>query len=210
MTAGECLPRPLVVVKVGGSLLGSPRLDTVLGCIVGTRRSRLVVVPGGGPFADAVRAAQSRAAFDDGLAHRLALDAMSHMGEVLATRHPALVPSADLDAFPDLHGRGLVPVWSPAALRAGHPDIAESWAVTSDSLALWLAMRIDADRLVLIKSVDTQAEIDHQALTDAGIVDAAFSGFAARYRGAILLAGPSLDACLADVLGVPAPAEHAA
>ncbi|MBL7590313.1 uridylate kinase, partial [Escherichia coli] len=45
-------------------------------------------------------------------------------------------------------------IWNPRALRAGHPDIPETWDVTSDSLALWLAARVRAERCALVKSVD--------------------------------------------------------
>jgi aspartokinase-like uncharacterized kinase len=79
-------------------------------------------------------------------------------------------------------------------LRAGHPDIAESWAVTSDSLALWLATRLQADRLVLVKSVDAPAISTPETLAEAGIVDAAFPSFAALYRGTITVAGQASDA----------------
>ena len=76
--------RPLFVVKIGGSLLGSPRLKGLVKVVTTARSARIVVVPGGGLFADAVRQAQALAGFDDRLAHRLALDAMDHLGEILA------------------------------------------------------------------------------------------------------------------------------
>ena len=56
-------PRP-IVVKVGGSLAENDRIGGALDIIARASR-RIVVVPGGGVFADAVRAAQNNYQFSD-------------------------------------------------------------------------------------------------------------------------------------------------
>lgn len=192
----------LAVIKIGGSLCGSPRLDRILEMLVGIQHTQLVIVAGGGLFADAVRQVQALMPFDDGLAHRLALDAMAHLGEVLATRHKRLTLAASVEAIAAAHRRGEIPIWHPAELRSGHPDIAESWQVTSDSLALWLAARLGAELLVLVKSVDAIGEVTPAALSEAGIVDAAFPTYASRYAGRIVIAGPASGDDLSDILGL--------
>jgi aspartokinase-like uncharacterized kinase len=172
-----------------------------------------VLVPGGGLFADAVRQTQTLLAFDDVLAHRLALDAMGHVSEILAARQAAFTLVADETAIAEAHTQGRVPVWHPAGLRAGHPDIPEGWAITSDSLAAWLATRLGADRLVLCKSVDVPTPADGlgwQALAAAGIVDEAFPGFADRYGGDIRIAGPARQAAAAALLGLDVAEDDAA
>ena len=190
----------LVVIKIGGSLCGSQRLERLLEMLVEPEHQRLVIVAGGGPFADAVRQVQAMMPFDDRLAHRLALDAMTHLAEVLATRHARLILAASFDDIAAAHRQAKVPIWHPAELRSGHPDIAESWEVTSDSLALWLATHLQAEHLVLVKSVDAPEGATSADLTGAGIVDAAFPGYASRYGGRITIAGPALDARLQSVI----------
>ena len=201
MTRPERDP-PLVVVKIGGSLLGTSRLRRVLSSLAGWRRSRLVIVPGGGPFADAVRTAQARIGFDDRLAHRLALDAMGHTAEVLAALEPALIVTHDRNGIAAAHAQGRVAVWNPVAIRTGHPAIPENWSVTSDSLALWLAVELRADRLVLLKSVDASPEADLTRLAALGLVDEAFPLFAQRFGGDILIFGPGAGDDLAGVLAI--------
>ena len=145
--------RPISVIKIGGSLLADgARLRAVLTDIAAGRDGACILVPGGGPFADAVRAAQAALALDDALAHRLALDAMGRMAEVLCALEPRLARFTDPSALVGLIEAGRVPIWDPAALKAGHPAIAESWDVTSDSLALWLATEIRAARCIVVKS----------------------------------------------------------
>ena len=184
---------PLTVVKIGGSLLGDrARLLSALAALAAGAEGAVVVVPGGGPFAEAVRESQGRLGFCDSLAHRLALDAMGRVAEILCALEPALSRSADPAEATALARAGRVPVWDPAALKAGHPDIPESWDVTSDSLALWLAERIGAGRCLLLKSADAPAPAgaDAAELARIGLVDAAFPAFAARFAGEIAIRGP--------------------
>lgn len=196
----------LTVVKVGGSLCAEPaRLRTLLGALADGVHGPCVIVPGGGAFADAVRAAQAREGFDDTEAHRRALDAMGRMADVFCGLEPRLVRTTDLPSelpsLPRRRGRESVggdgehemptPFWDPVSLRAGHPDIPETWDVTSDSLALWLARRTDAARCILVKSADAPMGADPHALARIGLVDAAFPRFAAGFSGRIVIRGPN-------------------
>jgi aspartokinase-like uncharacterized kinase len=187
------MPHPLVVVKIGGSLLDSGRLPSTLRAILEWRDLRLVLVPGGGVFADAVRIAQEHVGFDDALAHRLALDAMGRMAQVFVALQPSLITVRDPVGIAAVHSCGIVPVWDPLELQAGSPDIPESWSVTSDSLALWLAVLLGAEHLVLVKSAEPPARRDPESLAAQNLVDEAFPTFARNFPGTIHLLGPSSD-----------------
>jgi aspartokinase-like uncharacterized kinase len=175
------------VLKIGGSLEADPaRLRGLLAEVADGTHGRCVVVPGGGTFADAVRADQIRDGFDDAEAHRRALCAMTHMARFFCEQEPRLTRS--IEPWTD---EAAVCIWDPASLRAGHPDIPESWDVTSDSLALWLATRLRARVCVLVKSADAAPEETPDALARRGLVDAAVPAFAARYGGPIAIWGPT-------------------
>jgi aspartokinase-like uncharacterized kinase len=73
----------IMVVRLGGSHAFSPWLRPWLAAIRAAAGG-VVVVPGGGPFADAVRLAQTAMGFDDLAAHRMALLAMAQYGLALA------------------------------------------------------------------------------------------------------------------------------
>jgi len=120
------------VVKIGGGVGDDalPALCTTLGEL--GARHRLLVVPGGGRFADAVRAADPRLALADATAHRMAILGMEQFGLLLR------------DLLP-----GVPPVIMPASLPL--EELPESWQVTSDSIAAWVAGRFGAGRLVLVK-----------------------------------------------------------
>src|ERR1700741_3246428 len=79
----------LIIVKLGGSQAFSKHLPAWLDAIT-LAAGRVVIVPGGGPFADTVRAAQPTMGFDDRAAHRMALLAMEQFACALAGLRPSL------------------------------------------------------------------------------------------------------------------------
>ncbi|TGD96032.1 uridylate kinase [Methylobacterium nonmethylotrophicum] len=200
---------PLTVVKIGGSLVADgARLRRLLGALPDGVDGPVAIVPGGGALADAVRATQAALAFPDPLAHRLAIGAMAGMARIFAALEPRLAVTEDPV---ECLAAGGVPVWDPSALAAGHPEIPESWDVTSDSLALWLAARLCARTCLLVKSADPAPGAGPAELARAGLVDAAFPGFATRFSGAIVLRGPGGDRLCRDAVACPeALAERAA
>jgi 5-(aminomethyl)-3-furanmethanol phosphate kinase len=68
--------------------------------------------------------------------------------------------------------------------------VPQSWTVTSDSLALWLAETLDAPQLLLVKARAVPPGTGIAALASDGLVDAAFPDLLARYSGAVFVAGP--------------------
>jgi len=165
------------VVKVGGSFARYSRLGDVIRSLE-KGAGRVVIVPGGGPFADSVRLEQARMGFDDRAAHRMALLAMAAFGTALASLSPALRPAPSLPAIKQTLADGAVPVWLPLDLLDGREDIPESWDMTSDSLAVWLARELDASRLIFLKRI----VLGKPALADlvtAGVLDPLVPGFLA-------------------------------
>lgn len=142
---------------------------------------KIVVVPGGGPFADQVRDLQRRWRFDDGTAHRLALLAMEQYGGMLAGLHRGFVPAASRAEIAQAHRGARVPVWMPTRMALSDSAIAESWDVTSDSLAAWLSGKMELSTLLLVKAAALAgARVSAATLARRGIVDAAFPAMLAR------------------------------
>ena len=111
-------------------------------------RHRLLVVPGGAGFADAVRDADRRFGLSAEAAHRMAILGMEQFGWLLSELIPGAERCADLARV----GAGRTTVLLPAALPLD--ALPASWQVTSDSIAAWVAGQVGAGRLVLVKEVD--------------------------------------------------------
>ena len=170
--------RPVTVIKVGGSLARSDAAARLLRALAERRISDLLIVPGGGEFADSVRTAQARQALSDAAAHHMALLAMHMLAIALADLAPACVLAEGPEQFDAAWRSGNTPVWLPASMVLASADIPASWDVTSDSLAAWLAGQVDAKHLVLVKSGTLSVDgRDVRALTDAAIVDPCFARF---------------------------------
>lgn len=140
------------VVKLGGSLIHDPALPAWLSAIACHGRGRIVVVPGGGPFADTVRAEQQRLRFPDPIAHRMALRAMDQYGLLLCGLQPGLIPEHRVERLPALLRDERVAVWLPSAALDREQDIPSNWDVTSDTLAAWLARALGATHLLWVKA----------------------------------------------------------
>jgi len=172
-------PRPIVVAKVGGSLLDWPELPGRLADALDRwRDSRLILLAGGGAAADAVRALDRAHHLGDGPAHALALRALDLTAHALA----AIVPVLDVVESPDDCGpvwrAGRLPVlaarrWLEAEERAGR-GLPHSWDVTSDSIAAYLACRLGPSALVLLKSAPLPPGTDRATAARLGLVDPAF------------------------------------
>ncbi len=160
-----------MVIKLGGSLLGSPYLARWID-LLAAGNSRVVVVAGGGLFADAVRLAQKKWRFTDAAAHRMAILAMEQFGLLLCDLEPRLQPAASRTAIASAWRGGRTPVWLPTRMVFGAIGLPESWDVTSDSLALWLADVLGIPQTVLVKSARLpRGTANPHMLASRGIVD---------------------------------------
>jgi len=187
-----------VVIKLGGSLAETGRLRSWLSLVARARRP-VVIVPGGGPLADAVRALQRELLFRDEAAHEMAILAMQQMGLAMIALEQRLVAAETLLAITRA-GRGRrVPVWLPAKLCAADRQIPKSWSITSDGLAARLAERLDSE-VVLVKSRKVAAAATPKALVRDRIVDPAFAAIVERSALPWRIVGPGEERTLAALL----------
>jgi 5-(aminomethyl)-3-furanmethanol phosphate kinase len=208
----------VIVVKVGGSLYDLPdlgdRLRRFLATLEGAserrglsppethydctfpeginpsaRRSESVLVfPGGGITADAVRELDRVHRLGDEASHWMALAACSVNGMMLAKLLDAPIVDAPTD------GVAILDPYRFAVADEGRPGrLPHCWGVTSDSMAARAAAVFGASELVLLKSVEWRGE-DWRAAAKAGVVDPFFS---------IAVAASPLRAVAVDLRRIP-------
>ncbi len=127
-----------LVVKVGGSLFH--HVSDLVPVLKESKRP-LILIPGGGPFADMVRQCK----VDDDTAHWMAVSAMEQFGWFIASHG---IPVTTIIAIP-----GSITVLLPYRYFIQNDILPHSWDVTSDSIAAWVAGNLHLD-LLLLKSVD--------------------------------------------------------
>jgi aspartokinase-like uncharacterized kinase len=143
------------VLRVGGSLCQGQGLAALCHQIgqLGAQY-RLLVVPGGGEFADVVRDHYRRYHLNETTAHRMALLAMDQYGCLLGDLVPTGTLVVDLLSARKVAESGQVAILLPASLLIQADPLPHSWQVTSDAVAAWVAGLVSASRLILLKDVD--------------------------------------------------------
>ncbi len=163
------------VVKIGGSLNRDAVLPQWLELLVQLGGGRVTVVCGGGGFADEVRYAQAHWQFNDLAAHNMAVLAMVQTAYQLHALNPALQLATGKADIRRVLRTGRTALWLPFALQRKAPDSDTHWGRTSDSIALDLALRLNAERLVLVKSCALAPAMSLAEFGAAGAVDSDFA-----------------------------------
>jgi len=166
------------VVKIGGSLNHDPLLPQWLELFGQLGGGRVALVCGGGSFADEVRREQARWHFNDLAAHNMALLAMAQVAHMLHAFNPRLQMATSEDEVRRILRTGRTALWLPTALVRTEPDATTNWDHSSDSIALALALRMGAKRLLVLKSCVVDPALGPEQLADHGIVDRGFAALA--------------------------------
>jgi probable H4MPT-linked C1 transfer pathway protein len=156
------------VVKLGGGVLAHPEHFAIaLRSIENVARAEtLVIVPGGGPFADAVRHADEQFRLEHSTAHWMAVLAMDQHAHLIAARlSRGMIVSTAAEAAAAIDA-GSIPVLAPYRWLRDADPLPHSWEVTSDSIAAWVAGALGAARLVLVKPPGASGD---------GVVDSYFA-----------------------------------
>ncbi|BDA86319.1 hypothetical protein Sa4125_38610 [Aureimonas sp. SA4125] len=194
----------ILVVKLGGSSAASPDFTRWIAAIEEATRP-VIIVPGGGPFANAVRKYQTKMGYGDEAAHHMAILAMVQFGLALVSLGSRMVEAHSDDEMIAALDAGKIPVWMAAQSAVESTEVARDWSVTSDSLSAWLAGRLPGARLLLVKQIDVPEDTHLDALAGASIVDESFLSML-RPETPVHVAGPS-DLALAGVVlaegGIP-------
>ncbi|MCW4031419.1 MAG: delta 1-pyrroline-5-carboxylate synthetase [Candidatus Bathyarchaeota archaeon] len=161
------------IIKVGGSLAEKPELLRAL-CSklsVLARNYSLVVVPGGGRFADVVRDYDNRFNLSDEISHRMAILGIDQFGLLLTQIIPSSCATYLLDDAKQLSETGVVPVFLPSRMFIREDPLKNSWDVTSDSIAALIASRLRAAKVLLVTDIDGIFTKDPKKHKDANLIE---------------------------------------
>lgn len=187
---------PLVVYKLGGSLLTLPDLKSRLAGLfklplppsIGVTSMQSLtraVLVGGGRAADVVREWDKRFSLGDESSHELAVAAMGLNARLVHSLMPEAKWATKKSSLGGLRSADRIAVLDPAAVlaeaeRRAADRLPRSWDVTSDSIAAYLAIQWNADALVLVKSTRRPFGKTVRDAAKKGLVDRHFSQLAHR------------------------------
>jgi aspartokinase-like uncharacterized kinase len=158
----------LTVIKLGGAACRDTETRRQALQAIGllARRRSILVIPGGGAFADQVRLAQCAQGFSDDAAHWMAILAMDQVAHVIAEELDGAELIHHRQDVATAHDAGKIPVLAPYAWMRATDVLPHSWDITSDSIAAFIAHQVGAVELVLVKPTEGPLE---------GLVDRGFA-----------------------------------
>jgi aspartokinase-like uncharacterized kinase len=160
------------VLKVGGSLAEDPaslaRLCQELSDLA--KAYRIAIVPGGGEFADTVRKIDKTYSLSNTVAHKMAILAMDQYGFFLSDITPDSYVSHSLKEISN-SAKGTLPIFLPSTLMFRGDPLENSWDVTSDIIAAYIAGLLHAEKLVLVTDVDGIFSEDPKKILEAKLVE---------------------------------------
>ena len=161
------------VIKVGGSLAENPAALKALCSKLGeiAKKYRIVVVPGGGKFADIVREFDLRYALSPGISHRMAILGMDQFGLLLSQITPNSCATYLLSDAKQLSEIRVVPIFLPSRRLLQKDQLEPSWDVTSDSIAAYVASQLNTDKVILVTDVDGIFTSDPKKHSDAKLIN---------------------------------------
>ena len=173
-----------IVIKVGGSLGQWGGVGKLLDSIERWKgAANVLMIPGGGVFADLVRAEYRRTQLTERTAHRMAILAMDQYGLQLCDLASRAAPASNLNQIKQVTRCGRLPVYLPSRSLARRDPFTPSWHVTSDSIAAYIAGLVQARALLLLKSVDGIFARDPKADSSAPLLPRITRAHLSRYCG---------------------------
>ena len=113
---------------------------------------RIILIPGGGSFANFVRKIYSELKLTDEMAHWMSIISMDYNGIELGKKFPKLEVFEEYDKLKEI-GKSFC-IFLPYQFLKENDKLPHNWQVTSDSIALFLAKKLGLNECFLIKDVD--------------------------------------------------------
>ncbi|HSO26122.1 MAG TPA: delta 1-pyrroline-5-carboxylate synthetase [Methanobacteriaceae archaeon] len=140
------------IVKVGGSLFPENSVKLVE-AISELTEKEIMVICGGGSFANQIRDYDSQMNFSDTANHESAIMCMDIIGRLLADKISDAEAVYDLNSAKSLAKENKIPILLPSRLMHYLDPLEHSWSVTSDSISLYIAQLLQA-KLLIATDVD--------------------------------------------------------
>jgi hypothetical protein len=163
-----------VIFKIGGKILED--FDNLNSTISQLRQlykkkliSNVILIPGGGSFANFIRNAYSELRFTEELAHWMGIISMNYNGLELIKKFPNLEVTEDFNRLKNLKNSFFL--FLPFQFLKNNDKLPHSWDATSDSIALFLAKELGLNECFLIKDVDGILNNNNQVIKEISTLE---------------------------------------
>ena len=113
---------------------------------------KIVLIPGGGSFANFIRKIYSELKFTEEIAHWMGIISMNYNGLEISKKFPSLQVIESYDKL--IENSKTFCVFLPYEFIKENDKLPHSWDVTSDSISLFIAKKLELNECFLIKDID--------------------------------------------------------
>ena len=174
----------MILFKLGGSLLNSGFMKIWIKFITNHFKGRAIIIPGGGLFANHIRAVQKDYNLENEIAHDMALYSMSQMGLLISSIDRINLHFCDTkhEISRVIEDNKVPIIGSFDFLKTRIGSSNKNWSITSDSIALLISEELQLNTLLIVKSclcsfIDSKIALDQikvNKLVSLGILDSSF------------------------------------
>ena len=155
------------VFKIGGKILeNSNNIKSTISQLTQLFEEKIlqkiIVIPGGGSFANFVRSLDEALQIGDDLVHWIAIYSMNYNGIILNRKYPDLEVIEGLNTIQD--AKQIFGIFLPYSFLREENTLPHNWDVTSDSIALYVANKLKISQCFLIKNIDGIFNIDKELI----------------------------------------------
>ena len=157
------------IFKIGGKILENSNnikstISQLTQLIEEKILQKIIIVPGGGSYANFIRKIDDELKLGDDLTHWMAIYSMNHNGKELSRKFPELVCIKNLKEFQD--SNKIFCIFLPYNFLRKNDTLPHSWNVTSDSIAHYVADQLQFNQCFLIKDIEGIYNIDEKLIKD--------------------------------------------
>ena len=137
------------IVKIGGSWLKNPKLPLLINFLQKFAKEKIVLVAGGGVFAETVRSVYTSNKMTEETGHILAMKATEIFAYYLKSINPKISITNKNTNFIKKN----LNLWIPTEKLSFEKKFKKNWESTSDSIATWLYSNTKSKGVVFVKSL---------------------------------------------------------
>lgn len=137
------------VIKIGGSLFPEYSIELAKSL----ENQKCLIVVGGGEFANLIRKYDSNCSFSNDITHETAINSMDIIAKLLNDKLAFTELSSSIEEAINISSSGKVPIMLCSEIILNEESLKHSWEITSDSIASFLASKLDA-KLLIATDVD--------------------------------------------------------
>lgn len=141
----------VTVVKIGGSLFPE-HVNRLCECFKKSKE-KIILINGGGDLANILREYHEEYNYSNNVNHWTAIECMNIIGKLIADKNRNITLIKKLDEIVLVHKTDKIPLLLTYDLLKEEDPLDHSWNVTSDSIACWVASKINA-KLLILTNVD--------------------------------------------------------